>query len=89
MAVVRGMLAMEHGLPHCWVYGAELFGNPTEELETVAEYFAQNAANLAGQVARDEMGHFAEKRLDCMEQGVSVYDNLTKEFPILSMESKR
>ena len=38
-------------------------------------------------MARDEEGHFAESRSDCLERSLTLYDNLTREFPFLSMES--
>lgn len=58
-----------------------------EELTAVTRYFAQNAARLSGQVARDGEHHFAEPLDACFEQGVSVYDALAAEFPILAMKS--
>ncbi|MEA4932921.1 MAG: DUF3810 domain-containing protein [Lawsonibacter sp.] len=58
-----------------------------EELTAVTRYFAQHAAELSGQVARDGENHFAEPLDVCFEQGVSVYDALAAEFPILVMKS--
>jgi len=58
-----------------------------EELAAVTEYFAQNAARLSGQVARDGEGHFAESLGECFDRGVPIYENLTREFPCLSMKS--
>ena len=58
-----------------------------ETLARVTDLFAQNAARLSNQVARDDEGHFAEDRRDCLERGGAVYDNLTRKFPFLSMES--
>lgn len=58
-----------------------------EELAAVTEYFAQNAARLAGEVRRDGEGHFAEDLGECFNRGVLSYENLTREFPCLSMRS--
>ena len=38
-------------------------------------------------MARDGEGRFAEELLDCFDRAVNVYDNLSREFPFLSMES--
>ena len=67
--------------------GIETGPYSAETLARVTDLFAQNAARLAGQMARDEEGHFAESRSDCLERSLTLYDNLTREFPFLSMES--
>ena len=59
-----------------------------ETLARVTDLFAQNAARLSNQVARDDEGHFAEDRRGLPGAwGGTVYDNLTRKFPFLSMES--
>ena len=60
-----------------------------EELAAVTRYFAQNAARLAGQVPRDGAGHFAADRENVFQTGPEVYENLTREFPCLAMDSVR
>ena len=67
--------------------GVETGPYSAETLARVTDLFAQNAARLAGQMARDEEGHFAGSRSDCLERSLTLYDNLTGEFPFLSMES--
>lgn len=67
--------------------GLETEPYSVETLAAVTELFAQNAARLSTQVARDETGHFAEDRSMCFDRGVSIYDNLSREFPCLSMKS--
>ncbi|MEI3141542.1 MAG: DUF3810 family protein [Lawsonibacter sp.] len=60
----------------CWMWNAAYYastftqrsglgGRPysVEELAAVTEYFAQNAARLSSQVARDGEGHFAAPRI--------------------------
>lgn len=69
--------------------GLETSPYSVETLAQVTEYFAQNAAQLAGQVARDADGHFAEGLSDCFQRGVYIYDNLSSEFPCLSLQSTR
>jgi len=60
-----------------------------EELGTVTEYFARQAAALSNQVERDEDGHFAEDIKDCFLRAPDIYANLTREFPCLTMPSVR
>lgn len=67
--------------------GLETEPYSVETLAAVTELFAQNAARLSTQVERDEAGHFAQDRSTCFDQGVSIYDNLSREFPCLSMKS--
>ena len=67
--------------------GLETEPYSVETLAAVTEFFAQNAARLSTQVARDDQGHFAEDREACFDQGVEIYENLTSEFPCLSMKS--
>lgn len=67
--------------------GLEAVPYSVKELSAVTAYFAQNAARLAGQVQRDGDGHFAESLSGCFDRGPSIYDNLTREFPCLSMQS--
>ena len=55
----------------------------------MTRYFAQNAARLAGQVPRDGEGHFAADRETVFQTGPEVYENLTREFPCLAMDSVR
>lgn len=67
--------------------GLETEPYSVETLAAVTEFFAQNAARLSTQVARDDQGHFAEDREACFDRGVEIYENLTSEFPCLSMKS--
>ena len=67
--------------------GLETEGYSVETLAAVTELFAQNAARLSGQMTRDEEGHFVEDIDECFDRGVEIYENLTREFPCLDMES--
>ena len=67
--------------------GLEAEGCSVEDLRAVTAYFAQNAARLSVQMARDEGGHFAEDQEVCFERAVEIYDPLSREFPCLAMES--
>lgn len=67
--------------------GLETEPYSVETLAAVTELFAQNAARLSTQVARNDQGHFAEDREACFDRGVEIYENLTSEFPCLSMKS--
>lgn len=58
-----------------------------EELRDVTRYFAHNAARLSDQIARDKNGHFQAALPDCFKRAPQVYQNLTSEFPCLSMAS--
>ena len=86
----------------CWMWRAAYYADTfarrsglsdracsVEELAAVTRYFAQNAARLAGQVPRDGEGHFAADRETVFQTGPEVYENLTREFPCLAMESVR
>ena len=57
------------------------------ELAAVTEYFAWETARLSVQVPRDGEGHFNDDLKDCFKRGPEVYENLTREFPCLEMES--
>lgn len=61
----------------------------TETLFAVTVYFAQQAADLSTEVARDEDGYFAESVSDCFRRGPAIYDHITEEFPCLEMQSVR
>ena len=58
-----------------------------DELIQVTEYFAQQAAGLSNQVARDETGSFLRDTDAFFEGGPKIYQNIMQEFPILEMES--
>jgi len=99
-ALVTVLLWLWCGL--CWLWngaycassftrrsGLEVAPCSVERLAAVTEYFAQNAARLAGRVARDGEGHFDEDLRDCFDRGPAVYENLAVEFPCLAMEPVR
>ena len=69
--------------------GLELRPYSVEELADVTELFAQNAARLSSQVTRDDQGHFAQDLPECFDRGLGLYDNLSEEFPFLSIPSTR
>lgn len=69
--------------------GLELRPYSVEELAQVTELFAENAARLSSQVERNSQGHFDQDLSECFGRGVSVYDNLSREFPFLSIPSTR
>ena len=86
----------------CWLWNAAYYASSftersglktgpysVETLAAVTEHFAQNAARLSAQVPRDGAGHFAVTPGESLERGVSVYENLTREFPCLYMKSVR
>lgn len=86
----------------CWLWNAAYYSSTftersglktapysVEELAAVTRFFAQNAARLSGQVVRDGENHFAEPLDAFLEQGMSVYDELVVEFPILATKSVR
>ncbi len=86
----------------CWMWRAAYYADTfarrsglsdracsVEELAAVTRYFAQNAARLAGQVPRDGEGHFAADRETVFQTDPEVYENLTREFPCLAMDSVR
>lgn len=97
-ALVSAWLWVWAGL--CWLWnaayyaptftqraGLELTPYSVEELARVTEYFAQNAAQLAEQMPRDAGGHFEVSLHDCFDRGVDIYENLSSEFPCLTMKS--
>ena len=57
-----------------------------ETLAQVTALFAQRAAEFSTQVERDENGLFAEEREDIFARGVSVYQEIVREFPCLELE---
>lgn len=67
--------------------GMETAPYSVEQLTVVTKYFAENAARLSSQVSRDEGGHFNENLPSCFQNGVAIYENLTREFPCLFMKS--
>lgn len=86
----------------CWLWNAAYYASnfgersglkmepySVETLAAVTEYFAQNAARLSSQVPRDGEGHFALGPGESFERGISVYENLTREFPCLYMKPVR
>ena len=56
-----------------------------EELEAVTADFARKASELACQVERDEQGHFALSKPECIARGVHVYDRLVEEYAFLDI----
>ena len=54
-----------------------------DELERVADLFAERLAELSGQVERDENGLFAVPRDVIFAGSTSVYENISREFPFL------
>lgn len=84
----------------CWLWNAAYYipsfaqreGLKTEpysveELASLTEYFARQAAALAPQVPRDEEGHFAEKLSDCFDRGTGIYQSIAREFPSLGVRA--
>lgn len=57
-----------------------------EDLLAVTEYFAEQLAQAADGVARDENGLFAVPREEILAKSVSVYDELEKTFPFLEFD---
>ena len=66
--------------------GLETQPYSVEKLEQVTALFAQRAAEFSTQVQRDENGLFAEEREDIFARGVSVYQEIVREFPCLELE---
>ena len=77
----------------CWLWNAAYYipsfaqregldASPcsVEELASVTEYFARQAAALAPQVARDTEGHFAEPLPDCFDRSLDIYQNISMKF---------
>jgi len=60
-----------------------------EDLAAVTELFAERAAQLSGQMERDEEGHFAVDLDDLFRRGPQVYSALSAEFPCLSIPAVR
>ena len=58
-----------------------------EELTAVTDHFAQKAGEYSTQVKRDENGHFAEDLEDLFERALPIYQNISREFPLLDMEA--
>lgn len=57
-----------------------------EDLRTVTEYFARQAAEAADGVERDEDGLFAVPREAILQNSVHAYDGLTEAFPFLAFD---
>lgn len=86
----------------CWMWNVTYYAStfsqrsglnagpcPAEELAAVTAYFAYQTAQLSDEVPRDEGGHFSLSREEILNRGVSAYENLTSEFPCLTMKSVR
>ena len=69
--------------------GLETEPYSVETLAAVTEYFAQNAAQLSSRVPRDGEGHFVLTPGESFDRGVTVYENLAREFTCLYMKSVR
>lgn len=59
-----------------------------QDLYAVTKYFIENAAKAALNVKRDAEGHWAEDMDGYFEGSTRVYDNLSEDFPFLSMRSR-
>ena len=83
----------------CWMWNAAYYASSFQEksgltvqpysvetLTQVTALFAQRAAEFSTQVERDGEGLFAEDRADLFARGVSIYEELTREFPCLELE---
>ena len=57
-----------------------------EDLLAVTAYFAQQAAAVADDVARDENGLFAVSREEILADSPTVYDQLEETFPFLEFD---
>ena len=84
----------------CWMWNAAYYASGFQEksgltvepysVETLAQVtalFAQRTAEYSTQVARDESGLFAEDREELFARGVPIYEELTREFPCLELET--
>ena len=84
----------------CWMWNAAYYASGFQEksgltvepysVETLAQVtalFAQRAAEYSTRVARDEAGLFAEDREELFDRGASIYEELTREFPCLELET--
>ena len=60
-----------------------------EELTKVTDWFAARAGEYSTQVQRDEAGHFAEDLSELFDRSLPIYENITREFPLLDMEPVR
>lgn len=60
-----------------------------EELEQVTVFFARRAGELSKQIERDAEGHFAVPRSECLDCGLTVYENLATEFEFLGITGVR
>lgn len=100
LALAACWLWLWAGLDWLWnvAYGASTFSqrsgltarpSTVEELTAVTRYFAQNAARLSTQVARDGDGLFAEDLSACFDRGAAIYGNLAEEFPCLEAPGLR
>lgn len=69
--------------------GLTSYGHTPEALFYTTVWFAQNAAHYSTQIPRNEAGHFNLPLEECFDRGVNIYDNLTQEFPFLSISSTR
>lgn len=67
--------------------GLETEAYSVETLASVTAFFAENAARLSTQVARDREGHFSEDKHACFDRAVGVYDNLSSDFHCLNLKS--
>ncbi|MCL2222049.1 MAG: DUF3810 domain-containing protein [Oscillospiraceae bacterium] len=65
-------------------YGFSGGGGTVEELTIVAEHFAERANELAEQVPRDAYGRYSVDRMQMFNESLSVFDNISQEFPSLS-----
>ena len=64
-------------------YGFSGGGGTVEELTIVAEHFAERANELASQVPRDAYGRHSVDRRQMFAESLSVFDNISEEFPSL------
>ena len=82
----------------CWLWNAAYYASTFQEksglavqpysveaLARVTALFARRAAEFSDQVERDEDGLFAEDRADLFDRGISVYEEMTREFPCLEL----
>ena len=66
--------------------GLETAAYSVEELASVTEYFARQAAALAPQIPRNGEGHFAASISDCFDRGPELYQNIALEFSSLDIK---
>ncbi len=59
-----------------------------EELQEVATIFAEGLRETADLVPRDENGLYAADEEEIFRQSVSVYENISQEFPCLAYEDR-